>query len=289
MQGLKTFIGLGLTVTIAAACGATSSERVTIEATPAAMRKAAEITLDKRSAKIDLSMQMTIAGKDVTLHGTGVLDQPDKKSQMDLDIAPIGQHISQIQDGTVIYTRSPAFEKLAAGKEWIKFDLGKANSAFSDLMGSSGGGPLGSDPSSFLQSLEGAGKVSQVGAEDVRGARTTHFSGNYTLSDALNAQPADRRQKLQAAFAALGLPESAAVRPIDFDAWIDGDGLVRRISTTIDRSQFSTNSNGPTGKVSMTLELYDFGTSVDIHPPADDDVQDVSGLIPKPSTSSTAN
>jgi len=272
---------------VAAACGGSSCEHVTLEATPAAMRKAAEATLDKGTSKIDLSMQTTIAGKDLAVTGTGVVDQPNKKLQIDLDLSSVGQHITEIQDGTVIYSRSPAFAKLAAGKEWIKFDLARSNSPFSDLVGGSGAGPLGSDPSSFMQFLEGAGKVHQVGSDDVRGARTTHFSGSYTLNDALNAMPADRRQKLQAAFTALGLPESAGDTPIPFDAWIGDDGLVRRLSTTVDRSQLSTDSNTRVGKMSMTLELYDFGTSVDIHPPADDEVRDLSSLLP--TTSSTSN
>jgi hypothetical protein len=272
----------------AAACGS-SGEHVTIEATPAAMRKAAETTLDKGSSKIDMTMQASVRGKELTIHGTGAVDPANKQLQLDLDMAPLDQHLTEILHGTVLYMRSSIFQEAASGKQWIKFDLAKANSAFKDLVANSGTGPLGSDPTSFLQFLEGAGKVSQVGTEDVRGARTTHFSGSYTLNDALNALPGDRRQKMQDAFTALGLSDSAGDAPIPFDAWIGDDGLVRRIATTIDPSQFSTKSNVPVGKMSMTLELYDFGTTVDITVPADEDVQDISNLLPKVPSSSTGS
>ena len=288
MRHIRPLLVLAVLAVVAAGCGS-SGEQVTIEATPAAMRKAAETTLQKGSSKLELTMEASAQGKQLTIHGTGTVDPANKQLQIDLDMAPLNQHLTEILHGTVLYMRSPIFQKATSGKEWIKFDLAKANSSFNDLLANSGTGPLGSDPTSFLQFLEGAGKVSQVGTEDVRGTRTTHFSGSYTLNDALNAMPSDRRQKVQDAFTALGISDSASDTPIPFDAWIGDDGLVRRIATTIDPSQFSTRSNVPLGKMSMTLELYDFGTTVDITVPADDDVHDVSNLIGKVPTSSTGN
>jgi len=288
MRYVRPLVVVAVLAVVAAGCGS-SGEHVTIEATPAAMRKAAETTLDKGSSKVDITMQTSVQGKALTIHGTGAVDPAHKQLQLDLDMAPLDQHVTEILQDTVLYMRSPIFQKGTSGKEWIKFDLAKANSSFSDLLANSGTGPLGSDPTSFLQFLEGAGKVSQVGTEDVRGEHTTHFSGSYTLNDALNAMPSDRRQKVRDAFSALGISDSASDTPIPFDAWIGDDGLVRRVATTIEPSQFSTKSKVPVGKMSMTLELFDFGTTVDITVPADEDVQDVSNLIPKLPPSSTGN
>ncbi|HEX4821306.1 MAG TPA: hypothetical protein VFV00_13975 [Acidimicrobiales bacterium] len=287
MRVVRALAVAGVLAVVATGCGS-SGERVTIDATPVAMRKAAQATLDKGSSKIDLTMQMNVKGKDLTIHATGGIDTPHKQMQLDLDMPPLG-HMTEILDGTVIYMQSPALAKAAAGKDWVKFDLAKSNSAFSDLVGNGSTGPLGSDPTSFLQFLAGAGKVTDVGTEDVRGVHTRHFSGSYTLNDALNSLPADRRQKAQDAFKALGIAESANDTPIPFDAWIGDDGLVRRISTTIDPSQFAANAKVPLGKVSMTMELYDIGQPVDITIPGDNDVTDVSNLVPKlPPSSSTS-
>jgi hypothetical protein len=121
--------------------------------------------------------------------------------------------------------------------------------------------------------------VEQVGEEDVRGVHTTHYSGSYTLEDALAALPADQQDKARRAFDSFGLPEDAKTQPIPFDAWVDDEGLVRRIESSFDPSALAPEGTpAPVGKTTTRLEFFDFGTPVDFEVPSDDEVQDISDL-----------
>jgi hypothetical protein len=288
---------MAVAVAFGAGCGNASGQKVVVDATPAAMRKSAEATLDKGTERIDMTIGMSMLGQDVSMTGTGVMDPPHKRFQLDLDVKDLftkllqgknvppevastfDQPMTEIMDGTVIYMHFPLLAKVGgSGKEWMKVDLAAANSSIGNLLGGSGSGAFGSDPTAFLQFLEGTGNVSKVGTEEVRGVTTTHFSGSYTLNDALTSLPADRRQKVEDAYSGLGLPDSARNADIPFDAWVDADGLVRKIEMTIDAATFAPSGKTPLGKMSISMELYDFGTTVNITTPSEDEVVDMSSL-----------
>ena len=278
------------------ACGGSSGEKVTIDATPAALHKAAQRTVDQGTSKVELSVQMAVAGHPLTLHSTGVMDTTHKKVQLDFDAkelfgallqgknvpasvqSSLDQPLTEIVDGAVLYLHFPLIAATAGqGKEWMKLDLTKAaNGALGDVVGS--GGAFGSDPSAFVQFLEGAGKVTQVGTEDVRGVHTTHFSGSYTMNDALSSLSADRRQRVEDALSALGIPDAARSTEVPFDAWISDDGLVRRMQTTLDFSKLAPNQKTPLGTMTTTIDLFDFGAPVNITIPTDDEVFDATAL-----------
>jgi hypothetical protein len=281
-----------------AACGASSGQKVKIEATPVALRKAAETTLAKGTSKVAFTMSMSIQGQDITLSGTGQLDPANKRFEMSFDAkelfnqlaassslspneaASFDKPIDVIIDGTVMYMHFPLFAQLGGGdKEFVKFDLAAAGNGVGDVLGGGVGGAFGSDPSSFLQFLEGAGKVTEVGSEDVDGVSTTHFSGSYTLADALAQLPADRRDKVEKSFEGLGLTADAEAQEIPFEVWIDGDGLVRKMTTSLDMSKLASSSPNPLGATTMTMKFSDFGAPVDIQIPQDDQVQDFSSVF----------
>jgi hypothetical protein len=295
------WFAVALVALVGVGCGGSSGQRVAVEATPVAMRRAAQSTLAKGTSKVDFTIRMTIQAHDVAMTGTGAMDPSNKRFQMSFDAKDLfaqaagssggtpppavasafDQPIEVILDHAVMYMHFPALASLAGGgKEWLKFDLTAANKNVGSLLGSGSGGAFGSDPSSFLQFLEGAGKVSQVGQEDVRGVSTTHFSGSYTLKDALAALPADQRDKAEQAIKNLNLSTDAETQDIPFDAWIDADGLVRRIETRFDFSKLAPpGAATPLGSMDETLEFFDFGSPVDIQLPSDDQVQDLSALV----------
>jgi hypothetical protein len=297
MRNTTALVGAALVIALFAGCGGSSGQHVVVDATPAALRKSAEATLQKGTSKVEFTMDMSIFGQDLTLRGTGVMDPPHKRFQIDFDAkdlfdkilgakgtpvppdvaAALDHPLTEVLDGTVVYMHFPAFAA-KTGKEWIKVDLAAVNSSAGELLGNGGGGAFGSDPTAFLQFLEGAGKVTRVDSEEVRGVMTTHFSGSYTLKDALASLSPDRRDAVEHAFAALNLPDSAQTQDIPFDAWVGDDGLVRKIETSFDASLFAPNPNASLGHVSLTLELFDFGTPADITVPSDDEVTDVSSL-----------
>jgi hypothetical protein len=62
------------------------------------------------------------------------------------------------------------------------------------------------------------------------------------------------------------------------DVWVDGDGLVRRVALELDA--------GAAGSVpvatTMTMDLYDYGTPVDVALPVASEVSDLAALLPSP-------
>jgi len=287
------------------ACGKTDqSATVKIDGTPGGLRHAAEQTLDKNTAKLAMSIDMTVQGQAVTMTADGAMDQANRRFQLSFSMKDLleqvaagkgesvpasvadafAQPMTILVDGTVMYMHMPMLAALGQaartdGKEWLKVDLAQADSALGDLLGSGGsGGAFGSDPTAFLRFLEGIGSVSAVGTEDVRGVSTTHFTGSFTLDDALNAAPSDRRDAIERALEGLHLPDSAKTEPLPFDVWVGDDGLVRKETLTLDYS-----SMGPPvaalGRMTTTMELYDFGQPVDITVPSDDEVKDMTDLM----------
>jgi hypothetical protein len=302
LKRLCTFAAMAALVAIAAAgCGGSSStaQKVKVDATPVGLKHAAEATLAKGTSKVEFTIGMTIQGVDVSMKGTGAIDPANKRFTMSFDAhelfeklqqakgsvpaevaSAFEQPIEMLVDGTVMYMHFPALAAATgSAKEWIKIDLAAVNQDAAELLGGGGPGALGSDPSSLLQFLEGAGKVDQVGDEDVRGVHTTHFSGSYTLDDAVASLPADQQDKARRVFDSLGLPEDAKTQPIPFDAWVDDEGLVRRIDLAFDPSLLAPQGTpAQLGKMKMRLEFFDFGTPVDFELPSDDEVQDISDL-----------
>jgi len=294
-RGVRALAAGAVLLVVAAGCGGSSGEKVTVDATPAALRHAAQATLDKKTSKVEFTMTMTIQGHEVKMPGSGQLDNEARKASMTFEVkdlfaqlasdappeaaALFDQPLEMVLDGTVMYMHFPALTAVAGqGKEWLKIDLA-ANKDVGALLGAGGGG-FGSDPSSFLQFLEGAGKITEVGKEDVRDVPTTHFSGSYTMKDALSALPSDQRDKAEQAFNRLGLPSDFESTDIPFDAWVDADGLIRKVQMSFDYSSLvsSASSSGAAG-MSMTMEYFDFGVPVDIQVPSDDEVQDASNLF----------
>ena len=84
------------------------------------------------------------------------------------------------------------------GKEWLKLDS-RPPTRTSAICSGVAGAAFGSDPSAFLQFLEGAGKVTEVGQEDVRGVvyhpllRQLHNEGRARALPATSVTRPNRR------------------------------------------------------------------------------------------------
>jgi hypothetical protein len=186
-----------------------------------------------------------------------------------------GQTVEVILDGTTIYQRIPALAD-RLGKPWLKVEL-------DDLGGLAGVQGLGdlaqansSDPSSTLAYLRGAGKVTELGREEVRGEATTHYRAVVDLERAAQKSPAAQARTLRQVAETLG----TASQPVD--VWIDGDGRTRRMTQTIDYSKVKlpnvAKDELPTS-MSILVEFYDFGTEVSVPVPRPSEVSNVKDLL----------
>lgn len=277
MRRLVTVLVLGLGLVVGG-CGSSGPS-------PLALITAAPLkTTETKTAKlaIDVKMTGTQAGKDLAFTGDGAADFTHNKVQMNLDMSALGfpglDKAEMLLDGTTIYMKVAALSQQLGGKPWLKIDLeAAAKQAGVDL------GSLSqlqqADPSQALDQLRGVtGEVTKVGEEKVRGEDTTHYRATVDLNKAKAKLPADQQANFQKLIDATGM----TTYPVD--VWIDGDGRARRQRFAIDLSKATPPSTAPgtpkpTGTVTTTLELFDFGTDVSVNAPSPDQVTDLSSLL----------
>ena len=105
-------------------------------------------------------------------------------------------------------------------------------------------GPGATSPDQVLALLETLStKVEMVGDEKVRDVSTNHYRAHF-----------DRRK--------LGDEEQMADGEVVVDAWVDDDGLVRRLRIPL----------GSEDAPVSVMDLFDFGVDVDVQPPSRDEL-----------------
>ena len=179
-----------------------------------------------------------------------------------------------------MYMHFPAqFSQELGGKPWVKFD-------FATLMKQAGiDVDLGSllqgqsnDPTQGLGMVRGADNVAKVGTEQIRGTDTTHYRLVVDLDKAIADAPTEQQPALQK------LADLYTVRTLPLELWLDSEGRVRRYQQSIDtgtiRLPAALQQNNPlSGHLTLTYDLYDFGSSVDVQIPAPDQVADLQQLL----------
>jgi hypothetical protein len=107
----------------------------------------------------------------------------------------------------------------------------------------------------MLDYLRGAGEVTDEGDEEVDGVATTKYTATIDLEEVMAEVPAAQRERVQAQIDQLGtdLPE------LPVTAWVDDDGLPRRMELALDLPQL--------GAMTMTVSWSDYGEPVSIEVP----------------------
>ena len=125
----------------------------------------------------------------------------------------------------------------------------------------------------MLRQLKAAGgDIEKVGEEDVRGVATTHYKATIDFERYPELVPADERAAARASMRQLIKLTGARTAPVE--VWVDDDDLVRRLEQT---TKLTIPGAGPMSMVQQ-LELYDFGTKVDIDVPDPAEVADMTDL-----------
>ena len=269
MRGLGIVLALVLALA-ASACGG-GTEPAAEQAPQDAIVLAASKTNDAGTYKADITGTMEMAGQSMDLSATGAFDAAKKQGQMSYTMTLNGQDIDMemVFDFPVIYMHfPPEIGPLPGGKSWVKMDLEKA--------GQKAGIDLGqlmqagqSDPSQGLDYLRGVSDVQAVGDEDVRGVATTHYTGVVDLQ-ALGANDPELKKQFDQ------LVERSGIRRVPVEVWIDDEGFVRRMKQTLEGSGSGQWMNM---SMTMTTDLYDFGTDVSVAEPPANDVVDLSELV----------
>jgi hypothetical protein len=253
------------------------------------VRSAPEATVEASTARMSFQVGMpSMAGVgDGTMTGEGLMDFERQIGSMTFDLGPLMEasgeqpppgmatEMEVIFDGTVFYMRFPmlaaAFGPEAEGKEWIKIDL---DSAAADMgFDLSQLEQLGNDPRQQLAYLTGVSDdIEDLGEEVVRDTETTHYRGTASMDaafDQLEEQGLVDVEQFRKTVGELGIDE------VPFDVWIDDEGRARRMKMTM---PMPPQSGVKDGQIDLTMEMFDFGTDVDIQPPSPDITLDVTDM-----------
>ncbi|MBD0339280.1 MAG: hypothetical protein ICV67_08355 [Thermoleophilia bacterium] len=174
------------------------------------------------------TFRFSVAGgaQGATFAGTGAVDARAGRSHLSVEAGAHGE-AELIVDGSILYAR-------LGGERWLSADLRGLGSLLSgrlvELTELAEQGPK-----SLLDRLRSVGEVEELGEEQVRGVQTTRYRATV---------------------------EERGERATVLDAWVDGDGLVRRLRAA-----------------ELTVELYDFGAEVRVVPPPASRVVDVAELL----------
>jgi hypothetical protein len=246
-------LGAGALAFVAGCGGGTGSSAAPL--TPhQAITLAADQTQHVNTLSATISISVTGTVSDTTTGSIQVQLKPTLLADENLTVMSQGQTIpiTGIVSAKAIYFKSSLFSALIGqtGKTWIEIPLsdlsGTGASALSSLLQNVQNG----DPLTQTKMLAASKNVRKVGTQVIDGVATTHYEGTFSAGKALATLPASVRDQLA--------PELKLITgAIGFNAWIDAQHQVRRVSETetfsgetVDTTTNITSVNKP---VSITL------------------------------------
>lgn len=148
------------------------------------------------------------------------------------------------------------FAQQSGGKRWISYDYAD----LAELAGASGEAMKqqmqNATPSQGVQSLLASGDVKKVGEEDVRGVRTTHYSGTLDVAELTGKNSAlddDQLAELKKQLDEVGITTEKV------DIWVDENDLLVKKT---ERAKMKT------GEMNSTVYYSDYGTKVSVEKPS---------------------
>lgn len=270
----RLFVALGALAIAAAACGKADKTGAKPDDTgkgPAVVLLAADQTVKAGSSKIEIVADIDAGDQSMTMKGEGAFDYARTAGFLTMrfeGIEDAGEEAAGLFQGFemrfvdgIAYMKLPeALSSLAPGlKPWVKIDV-------EELTGGAGlNGLTSQDPTSMLAFTKAAKDIKEVGTARVRGEKTTHFKMTIDMAKALEAVPEEARAQVKQ------LVDTTGIKEMPMDLWVDSDGRVRRWRFTMDFSKIAAAAGSPgEGSMTMTAELFDFGTPVSVTaPPAD--------------------
>lgn len=260
---------LGVTVAVLLLAAVVSVLLRGDERSPAERFAAIPAAVSEEPFGFEISITGTVTGLangiDLTLTGAADPTTRRTKAEMDLSsIIPAGAGIpstmSMVSEGAVTYLLVPA--PGGGAPQWTKIDGGALT------QGATGGLPSGTNPLDSFEQLRAVDtEIEEVGEEDVRGTRTTHYRTRIDMQKVLETMPPERRPPSTEQLAALG--------DVPVDVWLDDEDRPRRQLMTFDLP-------GDTGTMTIVVETFDFGTPVVIEVPPADQVVDGAGMFGQP-------
>jgi LppX_LprAFG lipoprotein len=254
--------------------GGSAAPEATQPSPEAPIVQAATRTAKSSSARFSFTASMSGGALTGSWSGEGAF--ASERGRMTLDFSGLGtgagvfasSKTEVILDGLVAYLNVPPSlaQVLPEGKAWIKIDLAKLGEAqgvdLAQLMQFNQANPNG-----VLGYLHGAtADFETVGEEKVRGVATTHYRGTIDLRKVAAQGSSETRKSYEQ------IIEISGTNRIPMEVWIDGDGLARRV-------KYAQPLGSGQGKLTLAMDLYDFGVEVNVKTPSEDQTLDLMELI----------
>ena len=237
-------------------------------------------TIAERTSRLDLDVNVTGGRAAGTFRGGGVFDYRAQRGQIELDLSTVGipapgGRAELLLLGDLIFVKLPLDLPELAGRPWVKVDVKQ--------LGRQAGVDLSSlrqlqnnDPTPSMQFLEGVDTAEEVGKETLRGTETTHYKATLDLARVRQRVAPEVKDDVDR------IRDQLGVEKVPTDAWVDGEGRLRRLRQRIDLANAKTtglDGQPLSGVVTNTFELYDFGVRVDVQEPPADQVSDLGTLF----------
>ena len=243
--------------------------------------QAASRTAATGSSRVELTMNMRVAGQSVAMSGAGAFayGAPRGFLTFELSMPELGEVTMELRMvGSKLYMRMPAQfrQALPSGKEWMGIDLAQS-------LEQAGLGSLDftrqQDPAQMLRYLRAASSdVTEAGYDEVRGIQTTRYVGHLDLHKALEAgldelgvSDAEREQARKGMQAML---DQVGSTKVPFEVFIDEQGLLRRLTMTM-----SMTIENERLEMSMEMDYFDFGVRVEVPAPPAASVYDATQAL----------
>jgi hypothetical protein len=238
-------------------------------------------TVGKKSARLALVENLTVAGHHITAKGTGVDDFAGHK--LDSTITVAGQQIEVRKLGQILYTRLPsaAASGLPGSKPWVSINLATllkhtTGSSLSQLEAGQQ-----DDPASILSYLKqaSANGLHRAGTANIRGVKTTKYTATIDLNKVAAAEGGRLGSITKSQIKTLGTSS------YPMSVWVDSGGLVRQFSAHLSASPTTPSVSGSGSSssvhvdVAATIQFFDFGTPVTVSAPPKSQTNDITQVV----------
>jgi len=181
---------------------------------------------------------------------------------------PGGVKAEVVVDRGTIYASLPGLGDKAGKSRWLRLGGQPASGPGTPVA------PSAADPSGLLELFGGVNEVEDLGDDEIDGVTVQHYRGRIDLGKAYTGLSEADRKRLDESVGSIGggLPHAGNV-PVE--VWVDGQGMVRRISSTVD---LSTELSGVALRAQFTIDFTKLGEPVDIRVPDPSEVTELSGI-----------
>jgi hypothetical protein len=228
-----------------------------------AAQRAPNVLLRSKTARVSGTVS---AASNAPLHFSGRVDVDTGNAELNIPFSdllsgiPLGGRVTVRLVGDAVYADLHALYALAGtapsgleGQRWLRVDNFSIPISTPPLQGLLAAG----GPGTIVELLRGAITCERVGTDTVAGLQAAHDRGTASARRGLTGEPETRRASLEPRLARLS-------GPITFDAWIDEQGRVRKLSAS---AQAAVPGTPGVIRFRVQLRFSAFGVPVGVEAP----------------------